>query len=42
MVDPHEPRPGRGARSFIVPALIALAIVAMLVLHLTGVVGPAH
>jgi hypothetical protein len=42
MGDPREPGPGRSAGRFIVPVLIALAVVAILVLHLTGVVGPAR
>jgi hypothetical protein len=36
----HDPPPNRDARSFLIVLLIVTVVIAMVVLHLTGIVGP--
>jgi hypothetical protein len=35
----HDPRPNRDARRFLIALLIVAVVIAMVVLHLSGVVG---
>jgi hypothetical protein len=37
----HDPQPNRDARTFLIAILIVTVVIAMVVLHLTGVVGPS-
>jgi hypothetical protein len=36
----RNPQPNRDARTFLIAILIVMVVIAMVVLHLTGVVGP--
>lgn len=40
MQSEHEPQPERDIRPFLIGALIIALVIAIVILHLTGVVGP--
>ena len=35
----HEPQPNRASRTYLIAILIIAVVIAMVVLHLTGIVG---
>ena len=37
----RDPRPKRDARTYVIAILIVVLVSALVVLHLTGIVGPA-